>query len=88
MICNTVERYARKGFEVVLADDKTLVKTNLQVFLLSPSEFNYRAYVREIRAEIALGHIKDWNELCGMFRHKESGMLVVSMIRVLEKDYV
>lgn len=77
-----VERYSRRGFDIVLTDDRTLVSTNLQVFLLSPTEWNYRKYVEAIRVEAGLGNIKDWNELCTMFKHENKEEMVVRMILV------
>lgn len=83
-----VECFSRKGFEIVFADDKTLVRTNLQVFLLSPTEWNYSKYIEAIRVEVELGNIKDWNELYGMFKHHDRNDLVVQMIAVQKGYYI
>lgn len=83
-----VQSYSRKGFDIVFADDKTLVRTNLQVFLLTPTEWNYTKYVEAIRVEASLGNIKDWDELCSMFKHEERHDLVVQMVQVPKGYYL
>lgn len=83
-----LERYERKGFEFIFSDDKTLVKTDLQVFLLCPRDWNYSGYINEIRSEVTTGNIKNWDELCSMLKHRETGELVVNMIAVSGSRYL
>lgn len=83
-----VECFSRKGFEILFANDKTLVRTNLQVFLLSPTEWNYKCYVEAIRVEVSLGNINNWDELCGMFKHQSKEGMAVAMIQVPRSYYL
>ena len=71
---NTI--YKRKGFDFVIMDNKTLVRTNLQVFLLS--SLVSPTYVTTIREAIEHGEIEDLNELCGRF-YNDDRNVVVSM---------
>ena len=84
----TVERYERKGFDIILTDERVLVKTPLQVFLVTPKEYNYNQYIYEIKNAAQCGKIKDWNELCGMFLHKDKGTSVIKLILVSESTYL
>ena len=84
----TVERYERKGFSIILTDERVIVKTPHQVFLIAPREYNYTQYINEIRIATQCGWIKDWNELCGMFLHKDRGTSVIKLILVSESTYL
>lgn len=73
---NTV--YKRNGFEFVVMDNnKTLVRTHLQVFLLT--SLVSPTYVTSIRECIERGEIQDLNELCGRFYNEERNV-VISMV--------
>lgn len=69
--------YKQKGFDLVLTDDKTLVRTNLQVFLLHSAYAP--TYIREIRNCAERGEVHDMNELCGMFYNEDHRKMVDMM---------
>lgn len=81
----TVVIYKQKGFELVLTDDKTLVRTNLQVFLLyapyAPT------YIREIRERAVCEGAYDLNDLCGMF-YDDNDRKMVEMMPTRLESYV
>lgn len=78
----TVEVYKQKGFDLVLTDDKTLVRTNLQVFLLySPYA---KKYLMNIRSRAVLCEFQDLNDLCGMFYNEKDEKVVQMMPTHLE----
>jgi hypothetical protein len=83
-----VERYKRNGFELVLTTDKTLVRTPLQVFLLTAQQYSHGTYIDTIRMSAEKGEIKDMNELCGMFYKIGTNERVINMIPVRECWYV
>jgi hypothetical protein len=79
------EIYNRKGFDILLTADKTLVRTNLQAFLLYTSRHSFQ--IDAIRDEIFCGHIADLNELVGMF-YNEKNEKIVEMLPVRIDLYV
>lgn len=78
--------HKQASFEIVCVEGKTLVRTNLQVFLLSAP--GYGKYIDRINSEYGYGRVKDFNELCGMFLHEDRGKPIVNMIPVKREWYV
>lgn len=74
--------YKQKGFDLVLTDDKTLVRTSLQVFLLySPYAPTYIKCIRECAER---GEVHDLDELCGMFFNEHNKKMVHMMPTKIE----